>query len=445
MMFIKRGFVVIGFFCILLSLVNFNAAAITGAAASQEQGVAVYVLPSNPLLRIDSPNLTQYNEGDFILLDYTAILIDTVWYNLDNGTNITINSSFYFQASPGVHTLYLYGNLSNGTILSDSVTFTVVAEEKDSTPGSDKIIIDELIPVRVEKEIINVSLRQGETKSIRLLVVNEFYREVRVDISRIGLENLLTSISETEFFLEVNESKEIILAFIAPEDIDPNVYIGKIFANTKTSSREILLSVEVESEEYLFDVILDIPKDPNVFKAGEEIISSLNFFNLGAGQVDVDVEYLILNEEGEIVFGEKQVLIIGTSISLTKSFKLPDNLDDGNYLFYVKVNYDDKTASASRWFVIETKTELQKMFENAFSAFTGFIKKWWRLMIEILIGLLALYLLYRFIWWFLFGKKRRSEEKKKYAVAKKSKKTKRKGYSSLLRAVTEREHKRVYK
>jgi len=436
----KKSGVIVLFFCLMLALNCINAGRITGAASSQEQGVAVYVLPSTPLLRIDSPLNQTYAQGQYILFDYTAILMESVWYNLDNNSNTTINSSFYLTPSVGSHTAYLYGNHSNGTIYSDQVTFYVQAAEQPSKKK--KVVIEEEIPVTVEKERINISLKQGEEETIRILVKNEYHKKVDVILNRTGLEDILRYISETEFDLEVNEEKEILLTFYASPDLNPDLYLGKLFANTKTSQKEIILAVEVESSKFLFDVVLDIPKEPTVFQRGDEIISKLDFYNLGAGEAEVEIEYLIKNEAGEIVFGEKQILLIGASISLTKAFKLPDNIEDGTYVFYVKANYDGKTASASKWFTISSETGTQKFFKGLLQKTKQFFSDNKVMIAKVIAFLVALYILYGIIC-LLFGKKRKKKPAK--YIASKKKKKRRSTYSRLLRAVTEREHKKAYK
>ena len=79
----KRGYLI---FLLILSLT------LVSAATSQETGISVTVV-SAPSLDLVSPQNTTYQEDDYILLDWTENLIDTVWYNLDNGANTTINTS----------------------------------------------------------------------------------------------------------------------------------------------------------------------------------------------------------------------------------------------------------------------------------------------------------------------------------------------------------------
>jgi len=338
---------------------------ITGYQTSRPTNVSVFVLPAQPTLQIISPTATTYDEGEPILLDYTAILIDTVWYNLDNSSNTTINQSFYFYASPGTHTLYLYGNLSNGTVLSDNVTFTV-EEEAPGGKGTVTITPEEKIEIVLEKEIIEIALRQGEEKQIKLFVKNNEEKTVTVTLEDLDIDDFITSISRTEFPLNPGQTEEVLITFKAEENTIPNVYLEKILIKSDGSEKELSFYVEVESKEFLFDVDVNIPEEPALFYPGETLIANVMFYNLGVeGETEVSVEYLIKDPETDnIVFGEKQTLIIGTSTSLTKAFPIPSNIESGDYVFYVRAVYDSKTASASKWFRVLPVSILPKNIQK---------------------------------------------------------------------------------
>jgi len=100
------------------------------AESKQQQNLSIVVLPPTPLLTIISPENITYSSTS-ILLNYSVTNADAVWYNLDNGENITINSSMYLTASEGSHILYLYANNSNGTTIKN-ISFSVHV----SSPGT---------------------------------------------------------------------------------------------------------------------------------------------------------------------------------------------------------------------------------------------------------------------------------------------------------------------
>lgn len=107
-----------------------------GEASPRPQNLSVYVLPAIPILTIISPENITYSTST-ILLNYSVINeVESIWYNLDNGINTTINSPAYFNAAEGSHVLYLYANNSQGAS-SKSVIFSVKIETSQPPGGGD--------------------------------------------------------------------------------------------------------------------------------------------------------------------------------------------------------------------------------------------------------------------------------------------------------------------
>ena len=98
-----------------------------GEASPRPQNLSVYVIPAIPILTIISPENITYSTST-ILLNYSVTNeAESIWYNLDNGINTTINSPAYFSATEGSHILYLYANNSQGASFK-SITFSVKIE-----------------------------------------------------------------------------------------------------------------------------------------------------------------------------------------------------------------------------------------------------------------------------------------------------------------------------
>src|SRR3989344_5180727 len=89
--------------------------------------VAVNIDPDFPKIYIDSP-LNQTYTATSIDLKYTIVdnSLDTTYYNIDNGENITITGNISFTTTLGSHTLKLFANDTLGRLNSSSVTFAVI-------------------------------------------------------------------------------------------------------------------------------------------------------------------------------------------------------------------------------------------------------------------------------------------------------------------------------
>ena len=99
---------------------------ITGKATSQQIGLSIFVgiAGGYPSIDLISPKNNTYLKNESILLNFTIINGDSIWYNIDDSENITITNSIYFNITQGNHLLILYSNNTNGTT-STQIGFSV--------------------------------------------------------------------------------------------------------------------------------------------------------------------------------------------------------------------------------------------------------------------------------------------------------------------------------
>ena len=139
----KRGLLYIFIFIILIISINailgvadgkITGDAITGNTitgdtitgdATQDVALNVSVTVSSPTITIHSPKNHTYINNKSILLNFTITSEQSIWYNLDNTANISINSSISFSTSEGGHILFLFANSSNGNETVKNVSFSI--------------------------------------------------------------------------------------------------------------------------------------------------------------------------------------------------------------------------------------------------------------------------------------------------------------------------------
>ena len=313
--------------------------------------------------------------------------------NIDNNANISFNRiELNSTALPNFNksaTLHLYnltfsnprilkdGSLCPSTIctindytggtLSFNVTkFSVYSAEETPTEtppiisgGRGGGIITEK-RFSLDKDRIAVSLKQGQTTSQKILITNLENEILKVNLENTFLKDFIR-LSEAEFYLNAKESIEIEIDFIVREDTLPDLYIGKIIATVGETQKEILITIEVESKGPLFDVKIRIPYKFQHVLPGEEALAQIEIYNLGSdGKIDVFLDYIIKDSKGNEILKEQGTIAVETSTSFIKDIKIPENLAFGKYVFYVRVTYDGKIASASAWFNVG-KRELDKL------------------------------------------------------------------------------------
>ena len=206
------------------------------------------------------------------------------------------------------------------------------------------------------------------TQEVKAKMTQGQVKEYDVEITNIGSKSLyfvseitkvekFVKLSEDEFSIEPGERKIIKLAIFAPEETIPNIYLGKLILKSEGIEKEILLAIEIQSKNALFDVRVEIPKSSSQYVLpGETFSFNVYLYNLGGSKkVDVTIEYTIPDEFGNSYVLEKETLAIETQASFIKNLKVPQELPYGKQILYVKVTYNGQVASASSWFTIGKK------------------------------------------------------------------------------------------
>jgi hypothetical protein len=211
----------------------------------------------------------------------------------------------------------------------------------------------------LDKNQLSISLNPGETKKENITITNNGAAAINIQIENL-IKDFIT-IEESSFTINSGESKTLRIEVIAKEDVVPDLYLGKIIIKGGGASKEVFISVEVESRGALLDVRAEIEKKYKKILPGEEILSQIRLFNLGGdGRADVLIEYEIKDYEGNDIVSETESLAIETQSSFIKKIKVPENTKEGMYVFYVKASYNGKVASASDNFEVVSAKKINK-------------------------------------------------------------------------------------
>ncbi len=390
---------------------------------------------SNIILENSLYGKIQFNEIINITNDY--ISNDSI-VDLDNNTNISLNRiGLNITALPNFNvfsTLEMYNlPFNNPRILKDGIicptsicTFEYFTNNTlkfnvtefgiysaEETPITEVVVTPGgggsggASPVKIknfstDKESIYISLKQGDSAYEEITIKNREKSNLIFTLSISNVEDL-TKLSETQFSLKPEEEKTITIDFFTHENTEPNLYIGKLIIKAGGTIKEIPLAIEIESSEPLFDIKINIPNQFKKIISGEEVLAQIQLYNLGDDkEVDVTMDYTVIKEDtGEVILFERDTLAVKEHLEFIKSVKIPENAGLGDYIFYTRVNYEDKVASATDTFRID----------KDFMVFFNRIK--FVLLLFLIIILAALF--------FILLKRRRKEkeESKKYKTSKK--------------------------
>ena len=313
--------------------------------------------------------------------------------NLDSFSNISfnrveINSSFISEFNKSA-LIYLYNitfanprplrdssvcpssicteiNFSGNTFVFNVTSFTVYSSEETpaeaapspGAPGGGAgggRGVSALTDFSISANLIKVALLQGETKIEFIEIENIGTSALNLEIDLEGIKDFLIfpgGVGKYILRLQPGEKQTLQLIFSAAKDYKPGVYPGRIIIRSPIVQKIITTIVEVESSKKIFDVDIRI-QEKKVVK-GTNLVAEIIIFNLGQsiGRVDTQVEFGIKDLDGNIIQTEEIRLAVETQASFTESILVPKYLEDGRYVFYAIVTFDNETGAASEIFEV---------------------------------------------------------------------------------------------
>lgn len=198
---------------------------------------------------------------------------------------------------------------------------------------------------------LNVKIQQGRVTTQEVIVTNNEKDDLTFEVSASQISNLV-NIQDSTFTLKAGESKVVQIEIMALKNTPPNLYLGELVFKTTNTQKSILTAIEVQSANPIFDVSATIPDNFLYVMPGNQLYSNIQLYNLGEvdKEVDVNMEYDVMDSAGKNILRETEVVAVNTKIGFIKEFRIPESTDFGKYVLYVRATYNQSIASASAWF-----------------------------------------------------------------------------------------------
>jgi hypothetical protein len=198
----------------------------------------------------------------------------------------------------------------------------------------------------VAPRVLNVLHEINTVKTRQLQIQNQGGSLQTVNLRVEGLEGIVEILGETFFTLGARQGEKIDIRFIAPDT--PGIYTGKIFVNTI----EILVTVNVNTKDLLFDASIVVPDEFKRVVLGQNVESQVTLIPMGdEPRLDVTLNYLIKDFEGRIFLSESETILIESQKSFKKTFAT-QNLITGNYIVGLELVYPNGVAVSSSHFEV---------------------------------------------------------------------------------------------
>jgi len=273
-----------------------------------------------------------------------------------NGNGTYYNGTLVFNVTG----LSVYSTQENLTAPSGGTT--IVVSGGGGGGGGGGIIPSNLFSI--DKSQLLVSIVQGSIDTEEITINNQDTKPLYFQISSDQLDNLAI-INETNFSLNPGESKTILIDFIARDDTNPDLYLGKIKIVSGGTEKDVMVGLNIQSRGALLDVKAVIQPKYKIIEPGNDVLVQVTMFNLGiSGRTDINVEYIIKDSNGNYVYDQNETVALETQASFIKDITTPSDINYGNYLVYVKTTYAGKVASATDSFQVVSSivTNTEKIY-----------------------------------------------------------------------------------
>jgi len=102
----------------------------------------------------------------------------------------------------------------------------------------------------------------------------------------------------------------------------------------------------------LFDITISLPEKPKEGVPAKDLLVSVNLINFGEpGKINVSINYILTNSNGDIILIEHEKRTIETQMSFLKTIELPE-LPPDSYKIYAELMYSNTSAIAAEQFDI---------------------------------------------------------------------------------------------
>ena len=202
---------------------------------------------------------------------------------------------------------------------------------------------------------LSVSVIEGVEESRELTITNTGTTSLSVnaEVSGEDIEDVITIIGG-DFFLVSNQVKILELIIMTESK---NLLTGKILVKFSGRTKEVFVTIDTRSENFLFDISIFLNDKFKKIFVGEKIEAQFNLIEVGTNEkVDVIANYIIKDFEGNSHYEESETFFVLGEKNYMKEFPT-QNLQEGKYVLGFEISYPGAFAVSSTTFSIEEKTK----------------------------------------------------------------------------------------
>lgn len=205
---------------------------------------------------------------------------------------------------------------------------------------------------RISPSAVKEHLALGASKTAKLKIENTGETALSFDLNVATINDILF-LSDSSFSLEPGKEKIVELNIIGKK---LGSYLGQVIIKSGGNERPVDVIIEIESENVLFDAKIDIPSAYREVEAGGDLKAQITLLNVGPPRkVDVTITYIIKGRNGNVVYESSETFAVEKQSSFVKSFRIPKELQPGDYLAIIELRYEKSFAVSSELFKVVPK------------------------------------------------------------------------------------------
>jgi hypothetical protein len=233
-------------------------------------------------------------------------------------------------------------------------------------------------------------------------IENTGNKDIEVDLNVVDLRSFIFLESD-KISIAAGETEPFEVLISVSDSTDPNVYLGEITGVYEDLEEKMPIVLRIDQRGAPIVVDIDIPEDNRIIRPGDIVQGEVNILNNLSESIQATVEYIIKNSDEEVEFSRKDIISLkpGNNFFI-EEYESRLDMEDGYYLYYARVEYEDKVYADAASFKIESGLEIPGVFFGSY----------------IMYGFFLFLILVLLVLFYLFLAKRRKKKKEKKVVEK---------------------------
>jgi hypothetical protein len=231
----------------------------------------------------------------------------------------------------------------------------------------------------VEPKFLIVEMNKGEYFQRTIKIFNNGTNDLNVTIYLVGEISSYLFPDQRIVNIKAGTFEEVRYDIYFSRTIPADVYTGKVIFSGKNAKFEQEVILDVKTQDALFDIRAIVLK--RYLFPGARARANVSIINMGdLRNFDVDFEYKIIDFEKNVYSSKREYFAMNHTYSNIFFLDLPEDIEIGDYLFYVRVLYPPTNVSASAYDMITVEK----------------VSFWTWLLLILIIILIGIYVYYKY-------------------------------------------------